>query len=281
MALNEAGIDVDRLLKVKDWILASQELNGGWGWIPFCTPPDSDDTALSIMALDKYASSPETKSAMEKGSVWLIKRQLKNGSISTFPEDYNGYIQGGKIPSTSVTARALKSFLITDHINEADHAKKFLLEIFLNRNYDGPEWFQGILYPMYLAMDALIESNINRKMFKDFLDELVSIQNKDGSWGITVEGGCVEETAFAVTAIILGGADHLSRPIQKAVNYILNRQNSEGDWNPSALGFLPPIRYENRIWTLSSIIKAFSLILKNIEKKSLNEKFDLNTKTHH
>lgn len=271
LSLDMAGIDVGQLLKSKNWLLTSQGFNGGWGWIPFCTPPDSDDTALSILALNRYSSSPEIKAAMTKGSIWLINRQQSNGSISTFPEDYDGYVKGGKIPSISVTARALKAFLITDNMDAANQAKKFLLEI-LNKNYKGPEWFQGILYPMSLLIEALIEAGVDKEIFQDFLDELILMQNKDGSWGNAVKGGCVEETAFAITTLILGGNELMDTHIQKAVNYILNKQNHGGDWDSSPLGLLPPIKYENGIWTLFSIIKTLSLTLGKMEKDGLKRK---------
>lgn len=114
-------------------------------------------------------------------------------------------------------------------------------------------------------MEALIKMGVDKEEFQKILDKIISIQNSDGSWGITENGGCVEETALAINALILGGISSTTAPIEKGISYILNNQNDSGSWDPTPLGLFPPITYSNKYWTINLIIRALTLVnqLKN------------------
>lgn len=269
MTLIDAGIknDSNPLTKAKKWLLSAQTISGGWGWMSLCTGPDADDTALSIMTLSRFDSSPQTRASMERGARWIIHRQLEDGSIATFPIDYDGYIKGGKLVFLSVTARSVIALLNTGHMNEAKKAAKFLMNVISDGNlYSGIDWFFGSLYPTELAIEALIAMGENKSVFKNIVETILSIQKEDGSWGTTKEGSCVEETALSIKALLLCDIEPHSTSIQKGISYILNKQNDEGSWNPTPLGYYPPVSYYNSIWTLYLVMEALSMVTKCKDK---------------
>ena len=269
IALIDAGVrnDITLLIKAKKWLLSAQTASGGWGWMTPCTGPDVDDTTLSIITLSRFDSSPQTRASMERGALWLIHRQLEEGSIAMFPIDYDGYIKGGKLGWVSITARSVIALLNTGHINEAKKAAKFLTNAISDGNlYGGIDWFLGSLYPTELAIEALIAIGENKSVFRDIVETILSIQKEDGSWGTTGEGSCIEETALAIKALLLCDVDPHSTPTQKGISYILNKQNDDGSWNPTPLGILPPVCYYNSIWTLYLVMEALSMVIKCKDK---------------
>jgi len=267
IALSDAGInaDIPALDKAKDWLLSAQMLSGGWGWTSLYACPDADDTALSIIALSKFASSPQIKASMERGSQWIIRRQLDNGSITTFPTDYHGYIKGGMLEFPSVIARSIRALLITDHVNEAVTASKFLKKI-ISREYiyNGNDWFSSGFYSWSTAIESLFEVNKTRDMTisNNLIDKIVSTQNENGSWSTTDGVDCVEETALAIKTLLLCGIGIQDSSLQKGISFMLNEQNNDGSWNPSPLGILPPINYYNIYWTQHIVLETLLLLIR-------------------
>ena len=265
MALIDAGVkkEIIPLIKAKKWLLSAQTISGGWGWMPLCTGPDADDTALSIMTLSRFNLDNQTRASMKRGGRWLIRRQLENGAIATFSVDCDGYIEGGKLEFMSVTARSVIALLNTGHRNEAEKVAELLRNAISNGNlYSGLDWMHGSLYPTKLAIEALIAMGENKSVFRNIVETIFSIQKEDGSWGTTEEGSCVEETALAIKALLLGGVDPRSASVQKGISYILEKQNDNGCWNPTPLGVMHPVSYHNLIWSLYSVMEALSMVIK-------------------
>lgn len=267
IALSDAGIDTDipALNKAKDWLLSAQMPNGGWGWTSSYACPDADDTALSVIALSKFAPSSQIKASMEMGSKWIIRRQLDNGSIATFPIDYDGYIKGGLLEFPSVIARSIRALLITGHVKEALNAGKFLMKTVSKEHiYNGADWFDSGLYSWSIAIETILEINKDEDkiILNKLIDNILSAQNENGSWSVTEGVGCVEETALAIKALLLCGIDIQDSSLQKGISYMLNEQNKDGSWNPAPLGILPPINYYNIYWTQYIAMETLLLFIK-------------------
>ena len=72
---------------------------------------------------------------------------------------------------------------------------------------------------------------------------------------------CVEETSFVLYILILLGMNIFDDVIKKGSEFLLKNQLDDGSWKSSYLGYIPPVRYDNKIWTEYSVIRLFNLIL--------------------
>lgn len=260
ITLKNGGLDINKYVNSKKWILNSQKTNGAWGWIPDYSPVDSDDTALCCLALDLYNNSNDIFAARYNAIKWLKLRQVDDGGIATFPVDYDGYVPGGEITTLSVTSRTLKTFISMNDLDESKKAEKYLSNKVFNK-FSLNDWFFGY-YSLSLAIEVLIKRGFNEKNFKEIMAFLVKNQNKNGSWGDESDSNsCVEETSFVLYILILLGMNIFDDVIKKGSEFLLKNQLDDGSWKSSYLGYIPPVRYDNKIWTVYSVIRLFNLIL--------------------
>jgi squalene-hopene/tetraprenyl-beta-curcumene cyclase len=65
---------------------------------------------------------------------------------------------------------------------------------------------------------------------------LTDSQRPDGSWGDGAEAtSSVEETAWALHALLEAGADPASEPVSRAVSWLVDAQLPSGGWQPSRI----------------------------------------------
>ncbi len=83
-------------------------------------------------------------------------------------------------------------------------------------------------------------------------DTVLSLQNKDGSWGNDLE------TSFgALTLLNLG---YRGEALERAIKVILARQSSDGGWAlaPAYRGAVAPLNYGSRAVTTAVCIEALA-----------------------
>lgn len=185
---------------------------GGWGWTNRKGGvPDADDTAAALIALHQLGCNTEVA---EKGIMWLMQLQNRDGGIPTFCRGW------GKLPfdrsCPDLTAHMIRAFWVwRNEVDENFWAAMFdsiqtgLEYLEKEQRPDGawlPLWFgsqanpklENPVYGTCRVLEALVI--LDEKEFPKAgpmnargFNWLEKAQNEDGSWGSSIE-----ETALAV-----------------------------------------------------------------------------------
>lgn len=212
---------------------------GGWGWTSHSgSVPDGDDTPgtiLALLALNQQ-DPKRIKESILAGCNWLFQLQNSDGGFPTFSRGW------GKLPfdqsCSDLTGHAILSMAKTVHVygnslgrKQHSEFKKSLIKaiIYLEKQQKPsgfwlPLWFGNQNAPDHtnpVYGTARVVSYLNNTLITDFGKEysvilklmidrgcsyLISVQNRDGSWGGAKEiAGTIEETSLAITALYQNG----------------------------------------------------------------------------
>ncbi len=280
----------DRQDQVLEWLLGQQyqEVHpftnsppGGWAWTDLAGGvPDADDTPGAMLALSKLQNEDtfdSCKTAAEKGSIWLLGLQNRDGGIPTFCRGW------GALPfdrsSPDLTAHTLRAWHFWKPHFPAEQQGRIETGIaaglrFLKngQNLDGswtPLWFgnqhrysdeENPTYGTSMVTLALQETGQTGDLLNGGFSWLLEQQNQDGGWGSGRDStpSTIEETALALSALaetapeetLLDGARWLIANTKKGTEFL-----------PSPIGF-----YFARLWYFEKIypqvwtVEAFSRI---------------------
>jgi squalene-hopene/tetraprenyl-beta-curcumene cyclase len=265
---------------------------GGWGWTNFSgSVPDGDDTPGVILALLRLQPKERVKNEVLSGAKWLKKLRNNDGGFPTFSRGW------GKLPFdqscsdlTGHCLLAVSAALETYHKEIEKRYKRILENIFegalkyleKKQAQNGswlPLWFgnqmtQNHTNPVYgtakvvtYLKDAeqhhwLSEGTKSRlqKLIKRGNDFLISVQNKDGSWGGDKDiPGTIEETALVVSAltseknmeICISGLKWLEIYIQ------------ENGYKSAPIGlYFASLWYDEKMYPVTSYLEALARMVK-------------------
>ena len=245
---------------------------GGWAF-QYANPhyPDLDDTAVVVMAMDRFArdrqlSHREFGEAIERGREWVLGMQSANGGWGAFDVDnFSEYLNhmpfadhGALLdpPTADVTARCVS--MLAQLGQEMDRSAIAAgLEFLRRTQQDDGSWYGrwGInyIYGTWSAVCALVATGVGLQSpeVKRAVDWLVSAQNADGGWG---ESGATyrldyrkrerapstaSQTAWALLGLMTAGATHLAT-VARGIDYLLRGQAADGSWDEpqfTATGF--------------------------------------------
>jgi squalene-hopene/tetraprenyl-beta-curcumene cyclase len=279
-ALLEAGASRDAIGKACDWLRDRQVLDvvGDWAsWRPDVRPggwafqynnahyPDLDDTAVVVMALDRF-DRVKYRASIERGTEWVLGLQSKNGGWGAFDAD-NSYYYLNHIPfadhgalldppSADVTARCLGMLAQLGY--PSDHPQVVAAINYLRREQE-PEgcwfgrWGTNYIYGTWSVLCALNAMGIDRQdpMIRRAAEWLKAKQHADGGWGEDgasyfagqPKGECVvstpAQTAWAVIALMAAG-DVDSASTKRGIAWLADTQKPDGTWDEeyyTAVGF--------------------------------------------
>jgi len=268
---------------------------GGWGWTHFLgSVPDGDDTPGAILAL--LALNQEkpgvVKEAVLNGCNWLKSLQNNDGGIPTFSRGW------GKLPfdqsCSDLTGHGLLAIAKTDDIfkdsiSKKEHSlfKKMFVKalIYLRRHQSDqglwlPLWFGNQQTPKHTNpvygtarvvayLNETLQTRLGveyehilKLMIEDGCRYLVSIQNKDGSWGGGMNIlGSIEETALSITAICRHGFQEES---QRGLDWLTEKTKSDG-LVASPIGlYFASLWYDEEMYPLTAYLECLSS-LKELE----------------
>ena len=280
-ALMETGdaADEERLAKAGQWLRDCQitETIGDWrhfrpglepaGW-PFQYAndyyPDTDDSAVVIMALDR-AGEDASRDAVQSGAEWVIGMQSAAGGWGSFDADntfsYLNHIpfadHGALLdpPTADVTARCVGMLAQLGH--GRDHrAIARGIDFLLAEQEDDGSWFgrwgTNYIYGTWSVLSALNATGENpgAPHIVRAVEWLVRRQRDDGGWGEDcatywpdrrdeVEASTPSQTAWAVLALMAAGEVH-SDAVRRGIDYLLNAPRQDGKWREdyyNAVGF--------------------------------------------
>jgi len=224
-ALFEAGDNQAREAAVRglDWLVPRQVLDiagdwttrrphvrpGGWAF-QYANPhyPDLDDTAVVVMAMDRarrLGAGARFDRAMDRGVEWVKGMQSHNGGWAAFDVD-NTYDYLNNIPF-------------------ADHGALI----------DPPT--EDVTARCVSMLAQLGETLDTSKSLSRGVEYLLRTQTKGGSWYGRWGLNYIYGTWSVLCALNASGVDHGSAEVQKAVNWLISIQNSDGGWGEDGTSY--------------------------------------------
>jgi squalene-hopene/tetraprenyl-beta-curcumene cyclase len=249
---------------IGDW--AEQRPNvrpGGWAF-QYANPcyPDLDDTAVVVMAMDRYArrrgilTDPDFAEAIGRGREWVLGLQSANGGWGAFDADnvseylnHKPFADHGALldpPSADVTARCVG--MIAQLGNPADKAALVRgLEFLRQCQEDDGSWYgrwgMNYVYGTWSVLCALVAAGVSAQSseVRRAVAWLVLAQNDDGGWGETGDSyalgyrglehaaSTASQTAWALLGLMAAGEGR-GVPVARGIEYLVQRQGADGFW---------------------------------------------------
>jgi squalene-hopene/tetraprenyl-beta-curcumene cyclase len=275
-ALMESGGKPDAVRKSIEWLRKRQVLDvagdwaqlrpdvrpGGWAF-QYSNPqyPDLDDTAVVVMALDRYlrdigsAEPLPLRDAIERGKEWVLGLQSRNGGWGAFDADntkeYLNHIpfadHGALLdpPTEDVTARGISMLAQLGDAPETTALAAALRFLRRTQHVDGSwfgRWGMNYIYGTWSALCALRAAGVaaDAREIRRAAQWLVSIQNFDGGWGEDGESYSLDytghkpatstpsQTAWALLGLMAAG--ETGEPVERGIMYLVRTQEAGGFW---------------------------------------------------
>jgi squalene-hopene/tetraprenyl-beta-curcumene cyclase len=246
---------------------------GGWAF-QYANPhyPDLDDTAVVVMAMDRFArrrvmrGEPDFHESIQRGREWVLGLQSANGGWGAFDADntseYLNHIpfadHGALLdpPSADVTARCVSMIAQLGEAADAQALAKGLAFLRRTQEADGSwygRWGMNYVYGTWSVLCALHAAGIDRhaREVRRAVAWLFAAQNDDGGWGETGVSYDLDyhgherapstpsQTAWALLGLLTVGEER-SAAVERGVDFLLRQQGADGFWREpqfTATGF--------------------------------------------
>jgi squalene-hopene/tetraprenyl-beta-curcumene cyclase len=243
-----------------DWSVTNPHLEPGGWFFEYHNPhyPDTDDTAMVLMALarTKAAPLPGVAGAVQRGRAWLAGMQNSDGGWAAFDRDINREVLT-KVPFADhnamldpscpdITARVLEA--LAEHGFHADRPEARRALALLERTQDlrgcwPGRWGVNYLYGTWQVLVGLraIGFDMRAPLVRRAVRWLQSVQQPDGGWGETPGSyddpalagqgqPTASQTAWALLALLAAGEAE-SPAVRGGVEYLLATQRPDGGWD--------------------------------------------------
>lgn len=238
--LLEAGYaDDQRLAPTKELFLRVQQDKpfvalgcppGFWGWSGTRGWPASQETGEIVSALCHLPGSDQADS-VRRGVTWLTLQQDTRGSWGLCVRNTK-FVNCGPCPH--MTAQALDALLDSGIPADDRRVRRALRWLATVQRPDGS--FESLWFRMHTAGTSAVLQTFAKAGVADgeparrARQWLENTRLADGSWGTgaTADEGTVEETSWAVSALLAAGADPDS--VLPGVHWLLARRLPSGGW---------------------------------------------------
>ena len=211
---------------------------GGWGWEGPRGWPNFLDSAnvLSALAAGGGGTSDET---LRAGVQWLRSRQDAAGSWSTFVPNTTLANDG---PCPYITAQCIEVLLDVGASAQDPAIVRAADWLLANQHPDGTFdalWYRGRVPGTAMVLAALTRAGKGEHAAaRRAREALREMQLADGSWGPGATGvlgddasqGTVEETAWALRALLVSGVPAHDETLRRAADWIAAAQQPDGLW---------------------------------------------------
>jgi squalene-hopene/tetraprenyl-beta-curcumene cyclase len=242
-----------------DWSVSNPQLEPAGWFFEYRNGfyPDTDDTAMVLMALAKtgHASTPAGRPAAERAVHWLLGMQNDDGGWAAFDRNINREVLT-QVPFADhnamldpscpdITARVLEALGHFGHrtgTSPVDRALRFLAATQDPRGSWIGRWGVNYIYGTWQVLTGLasIGFDMDRPMVRKAVDWLKRVQQPGGGWGETCRSyddpslagqgtPTASQTAWALMGLLAAGEAH-SDEVQAGVDYLLSSQGRDGRW---------------------------------------------------
>jgi squalene-hopene/tetraprenyl-beta-curcumene cyclase len=252
------------LTTVGDWKYRRPDARpGGWAFqYANAHYPDLDDTAVVVMAMDRWlrlrsaCDEPALREAMHRGREWVLGMQSANGGWGAFDADnvseYLNHIpfadHGALLdpPTADVTARCAGMLAQLGAGGDAPALARALAFLREGQERDGSwygRWGMNYVYGTWSVLCALRAAGVSPDddEVRRAVDWLVGMQNDDGGWGETAESyeldrrraerapSTPSQTAWALLGLMAAG-DVEHPAVARGIEHLLRTQGDDGFW---------------------------------------------------
>ncbi|HEX8304714.1 MAG TPA: prenyltransferase/squalene oxidase repeat-containing protein [Jatrophihabitans sp.] len=213
---------------------------GGWS---FSGPRGWPVTLESAEIIAALAGLPGAHSdpVLRTGLEWLRGRQDSRGSWSLWVRDTKLANDG---PCPSITSQGITALLDAGDPADGPEVSKAVSWLLTQQRPDGT--FDNLWYRDYTTGTAAVLAALGRAgrgsdpvagaVADKARQWLLDTQRPDGSWGDGADSdSSVEETAWALHALLEADADPASEPVRRAVDWLVAAQQPSGGWQPSRI----------------------------------------------
>jgi squalene-hopene/tetraprenyl-beta-curcumene cyclase len=242
-----------------DWKLTNPGLEvGGWFFeYRNAFYPDTDDTAMVLMALAKtgHAATKLGRPAAERGLRWLLGMQNRDGGWAAFDRNINHELLT-RVPFADhnamldpscpdITARVLEA--LGHYGFGVDHPQVVRAVAFLRQTQEEAgcwigRWGVNYLYGTWQVLCGLqsIGFDMQDAMVRRAVAWLEKVQQAGGGWGETCRSyddptlagkgtSTASQTAWALLALLAAG-EAQSDAVRAGIEYLLSNQGQDGNW---------------------------------------------------
>ncbi|GAA3352933.1 prenyltransferase/squalene oxidase repeat-containing protein [Saccharopolyspora gregorii] len=268
--LLEAGYATDeRLLATREVFLREQQHRpftafgcppGFWGWSGKGWPA-SLETGEIMSALARFPGELQ-RPALESGARWLFAQQDSRGSWGLCVRNTKVANSG---PCPHMTAQSLDG-LLDSGVPAADRRiRRAVRWLASAQRPDGS--FESVWYRMHTAGTSAVLQTLVRAgaggsdAARRAREWLVRAQLPDGSWGTGGdEPGTVEETAWAVGALLVAGGGADGAEVRRGVRWLLDARRPDGSWSAAPVNeYVRHVsRYSNRALANGLALRALA-----------------------
>lgn len=249
-----------------DWARARPELApGGWAFeYRNDYYPDTDDTAVVVMAIDR-ARRTGVDDSVKRGAEWIVGMQSSNGGWGSFDVDNNKHYldsipfadHGALLdpPTSDVTARCV-GMLAQLGRSRADPSVARGIEFLIREQEKDGSWYgrwgTNYVYGTWSVLTALNAAGENPSSphIRRAVRWLEQRQRDDGGWGEDgasywpdrqdeAKTSTPSQTAWAVLGLMAAGEVD-GTAVRRGVEYLLNAPREDGSWREdhyNAVGF--------------------------------------------
>jgi squalene-hopene/tetraprenyl-beta-curcumene cyclase len=209
---------------------------GGWSYSGPNGWPVTLESAEILSALARMPGHEDDPSLRE-GIGWLIGRQDHRGSWSLWVRDTKLPNDG---PCPGITSQGIIALLEAGHppgSGPVAAAVRWLLSVSRPDGTFENLWYRDFTSGTAMALEALSRAGqADHPAGRRARGWLLAAQRPDGSWAdgsASGAAGSVEETAWALSALLASGAPDDSPAIQQGIGWLLAAQQPDGSWPPS------------------------------------------------
>lgn len=271
LALEDAGLPADHpaLVRAGEWLLDEQIFaDGDWqvrckgrpgGWaFEFANDiyPDTDDSAVVMIALMGAKLPARRKQAFDRGLEWLLAMQSRGGGWGAFDRnstrtllreipfaDFGEMIDPPSVDVTAHIVELLGKIGYRKGFRPLDRALRYLKG---EQEEDGAwfgRWGVNLTYGIGCVLPALasVGEEMDAPYVRRAVDWLIAHQNEDGGWGERIEGyadpkwrgrgpSTASQTAWALLGLIAAG--ETEQPVTpRGIDYLIRTQQEDGGWD--------------------------------------------------
>ncbi|MEA3509073.1 MAG: squalene--hopene cyclase [candidate division NC10 bacterium] len=249
-----------QILRRGDWQVKRPNLPAG-GW-PFQFRndfyPDTDDTAMVLMALKKVRLPDRTdiRQIIKVGLGWFLGMQSESGGWGSFDADNTRFLlnhipfadHGALLdpPTEDLAGRGLETLGTYGETAAHPEAARALAFIKETQCADGSwygRWGVNYIYGTWSVLRGLqaIGENMNAPYVRRAVQWLEEHQNVDGGWGETLlsyadpalagKGESIpSQTAWALLGLLAAG-EARSPAVARGIRYLVETQRPDGSWD--------------------------------------------------